>query len=487
MIATAAQIAEANRVLARRDPNHWVESAWKNKKGLHFRQGAIHRAFQDAVSEHQHVLYETHRFGGKTSQSIARILWEHGNDLNLQTALVCDTDDQAKKRLNEIKLNVQRNPDVKRIFPELEIEMSNATRILFKRPGISKDPSIEAHGILSSGTGNRADLIVFDDVCNRKNTLTQPGLRGHVKEAYNDWMSLLGPEGRSWYLFTQWHNEDLSQDLKNRGKIPLVRKLVEVQWTSAGVPRRIEPVWPEKWDAKRLYARWDLKGTRAFKRDFCGQAVDDAERVIWPEWFQFGPPPFPLASAVRVQIWDGAAPRKTRSTNQDYMAYVDMYVSPLAGMVYFADAWRARGLRPSEQVAAVKSRLLFGPRPSYLVVEQQGESALAALIDESGMVPPEVTLIPITSEGKRKEVRAAEYLAPIMEGKQVVFAPKLDPEENEEAPPIKSELVELQFGDHDDLADCAVYGARIAKQLVRFGISRDIAGEPEIEAEVDMF
>lgn len=431
-------------------------------------------------------MYETHRDAGKTTQSLARCLWEHGNDLNLTTTIVCANDTKAKKRLAEIKLNVERNPDVRRVFPELEIESSNTTQLLFKRSGISKDSSIEAYGVLSSGTGNRSDIIIFDDICDRRNTLTQPALRRQVKDAYGDWINLLSPNGRSWYLFTQWHNEDLSQDLKNRKTIPLIRKLVEVQWTSAGIPRRIDPVWPEVWGAKELYARWDTIKTRAFKRDFCGQAVDDSERVVWPEWFKFGPPPFPLSSAVRVQIWDGAAPRKIKSRKQDYMAYADMYVSPLAGMVFFADAWRARGLRPSEQVKAVKSRLLFGHQPSYLIIEQQGESALASLVDEAGIVPEGTTLIPITAEGKSKEVRAAEYIAPIMEGGQVVFAEKLNPEEYEEAPPIKSELIELQFGDHDDLADCAIYGARVAKKIARLGPARNIT-VPEVTAEINIF
>jgi hypothetical protein len=478
-------VERARVVLARRDPNAFVEECWKDKYGNRFVQGDIHRDFQDAASAHRHVMFETHRFAGKTSQAMARAVWEHGRDRDLGTTIICANEEKAKKRLNEIRLNVERNADVRRVFPDLEVQSGNTSQLLFTDRGISRDMSVEAYGVLSSGTGDRSDLLIFDDVCDRRNTLSQPALRRQVKEAYGDWMNLLGPDGRSWYLYTQWHNEDLSQDLKNRGTIPLIRRLVNIDWTSAWEPRRVDPVWPEKWDAKALLQRMHEIGPRAFKRDFCGQAVDDSERAIWPEWFQFGPPPFPLGSAVRVQLWDGAAPRRTGGRDADYMAYVDMYVSALAGKVFFADAWRARGLKPSEQVAAVRSRLLFGPTPRYLVIEQQGESALAALVAESGIVGDSTTLVPITSEGKRKEIRAAEYLAPLMEGGHVVWAEKLDPEWREDAPPVKAELVDLPFGDHDDLADCAVYGARVAKRVARFGMVE--GNVPEVTAEVNIY
>ena len=483
---TSEQIQEARVELARRDPSSWMEFGMRDKRGSRLRQGDIHREFQEAASVHQHLMYETQRFGGKTTQAIGRGIWELGNDRDLCIKLICANDKKAKKRLGEIEMNISHNPDVRAVWPDMEIYSVNRSQLMLRRPGIAQDYSVEAYGILSSGTGDRSDLNIYDDACDRRNTLSQPGLRRQVKEAYGDWQNLLGPTGRSWYIFTQWHNEDLSQELKNRGTIPLIRRVVHVDWTSAGEPRRIESAWPEMWGAAELRQRLKEIGPRAFKRDFCGQAVDDSERAIWPEWFDFGPPPFPLHTATRVQIWDGAAPYKTTSRDPDYMAYIDMYVSALAGMVYFADAWRARGLAPSRQVAAVASRLNFGPQPRYLVIERVGESALASLVAESGIVQDGTILQPIGTEGKRKEVRAAEYLAPLMEGKHVVWAEKLNPKYNPEALPVMSELIDLPFGDHDDLADCAVYGARVAKRLVRFGVP-EVGSVPTIRAEVNIY
>lgn len=491
---TAEQIREAHRELARKDPNAWMEHAWKDKRGNRLRQGAIHREFQDAASEHQHLLVEFHRFGGKTTQAVGRAVWELGNDPDLGITIVCANDSKAKKRLGEIGNNIERNPDVKSVFPGLVVESQSKTQLLIRRLGIARDYSVEAYGVLSSGTGDRSGLVIFDDVCDRRNSLTQPALRRQVKDAYADWLNLLGPTGRSWYLFTPWSNEDLSHDLIKQGNIPLLRKLVKVDWASDGSPRYIEPAWPEMWGRAALMERLDKIQLRAFKRDFCGEAVDDSERVIWPDWFKFGPPPFNLAASTRTQIWDGAAPRKVKSRGGgDYMAFVDMYVSALAGKIYIADAWRARGLGPSQQVAAVASRLHLGPPVKWLVIEQVGESALASLVAESGMLDridengnPVTTLIPIGTEGKRKEIRAAEYLAPLMEGGHVVWAEKLDPDQNPEAPPVKAELVDLLFSDNDDLADCAVYGARVAKHLVRFGDSPG-GDVPTVNGEVNIY
>jgi phage terminase large subunit-like protein len=487
-VASEAEIAEALRILARRDPNRFAEYCFRDDDDHPIKQGDIHRQWHDAMSAHRHVMIESPREHGKTSQAVFRLIWELGNDNSLGATIVCANDDKAKKRLSEVTRHIERNERVHRVFPKLKVDAASTTKLLLKRKRIAREASVESYGVMSSGTGDRSDLVVFDDICDRRNSLTVPALRQQVKDAYrNDWMNLLGPRGRSWYLYTPWHREDLSHELVARRlpEVALVQHRVKVDWTVDGKPRYIEPVWPEHWSAKALVRRLGEIQRRAFLRGFCGQAVDDQERAIWPEWFRFGFPPFSLADAVRIQVWDGASPRKTTTKDPDYQACVDLYVSPLHSKIFVADAWRARGLPPSRQVRAVTSRTEVGPPPSYVVIEQTGQSALAASVAESGHDLRGARLVPIGAEGKSKELRAQEYLAPLMEAGSVIFSPNLDPDIEEDAPPLKTELIDLPFGDHDDLADCLVYGARVARKLVSFGIVGDL--EPRVSAEVELY
>lgn len=480
--------------LARKDPNAFVEFCFTDKRKRKLRQGRIHKRWQDAMSRHKDVLIEAPRDHGKTTQVLARALYELGRNRDTRIVIVACNDTKAAKRLGEIRRHIERNEYLQRVFPILEFEEASKTKLLLRRDFIAKDCSVEAYGVLSSGTGDRADIVIFDDVCDRRNSLTVQALRRQVKDAYsNDWMNLLredDPDARSWYIFTPWHKDDLSHDLKAAGVIPLVSDRVEVEWGDGNEAKRIGAVWKEGWPEYALRRRLAKIKKRAFQRGYCCNAIDDTERLFNVEMLSYGWPSFKLTEAIRIQTWDGAAPynpykqKKRDPDSVDFVAHVDGYASPMHSTAFVADAWQRQNMRLREQVREVFRRAHDGPPPAYVMIEQQAESALAPEVAdwiETGKAHfPEGTelVIPKRTEGK---VLRAEPQAGIVDDRAVMLAPHLSPE-NEDAVPLVEQLGEFPFGEHDDLVDAFVDFIMLAGKLCRLGVQPEDLPPPELES-----
>jgi len=229
------------------------------------------------MAAHQYALMEVPKEHGKTEQIIMRAIWDLGRDPNLVIKIICQDDAQAMKRLAAIRGHISANHRVRAVFPHLR---KSSTRdkwtdheLIVERSAVGeKEPSVEARGILGAGTGSRADLLLFDDVCDRRNTIDQPALREKVKENFFEvWMNLLPPEGTVRYIFTPWHQADLSASLKKNSEWALYSNLVDEDFN---------PVWEEEWSKEDLKKRCRTIGIRAFSRSFQGLVMSDDEKTF---------------------------------------------------------------------------------------------------------------------------------------------------------------------------------------------------------------
>lgn len=166
---------------------------------------------------------------GKTVQlPVGRTCYELGRDPNLRVKIVCNNDTKAMERTMGIS-SILLSPAYRLTFPGVRpVTKEKAARlgkkakwtqheIFLDRPGQAIDPSVQAAGVLSGGTGGRADLLVFDDVCDQKNSIDEPTMRQKVIENFeNVWMQRLEPSGRALYVGTPWHQADLTHTLMNK-------------------------------------------------------------------------------------------------------------------------------------------------------------------------------------------------------------------------------------------------------------------------------
>lgn len=209
--------------VARTDPNFFCEFVMCDEAGKPFKQSPIHRSWQEFISvceEHgkRPVILAPWGFGKSQQIAIARVLWELGRDPNLRIKLVCNSDLNAKQRVAAIGRYITESREYHMVFPGVAPDRSafwSAHELFIQRTGRSVDPSVEAKGIMATGVGGRADLIVFDDVVDMRNAIEQPALRDKVKENFaNVWMSRLDIGGRAWYIATAWHYDDLTSMLR---------------------------------------------------------------------------------------------------------------------------------------------------------------------------------------------------------------------------------------------------------------------------------
>ncbi len=268
---------------ARDDPAAFCEYVLKDPKdGSKLKLQPFQRKWFDHIQGSKRAYIEAPRDHGKSALiAIGYVLWRMGRDPSIRIKLLCQSDTTSKKRLAAVKQYIERDPDLRRVFPNLKAHATvkdwGAFSITVQRPNVDKDPTLEALGVLSTGTGGRADLILGDDVVDERNAIAQPKMRETVKESWsNVWVNLLEPDGQVVFICTPWHSFDLTQELK-KGKDGV--RVYDVLSQSVGP--NLESIWPDKWTKDALAQRLKELGRRRFDRAFRNLVYSD-EELLFP-------------------------------------------------------------------------------------------------------------------------------------------------------------------------------------------------------------
>lgn len=424
-----------------------------------------------------------------TTQVIGRALWELGDNPNLRLKIACQSDSKAMERLFEITDNLERNEAVKRVFPNMVPACRGdwtKHKIVVDRKLFSKDASVEALGILSTATGGRCDMLIADDIVDRRNALQYPQIRETIKHAWkSDWTNLLEPDGRVIYICTLWHTADLSHELLENPAfavlrydvLPTMDKIqasVALPFTGNGRRERkswIEPLW-NHWTKEALVMRRDEIGQAEFDRAFRNIALSGEIAVIDLSLIQYlDDLPKDL---IFVQGYDLAIGTKQ---HHNFFACATVAVSPSEGMLYTVDAWHAKLSFTRQAAAVIEGYFGYEPAEQYMEtgsyadsLPQYLDSIVGKLIDEDGQVhdkrdgPPEglraVPLLPIVA---RKPIvdkmTRLKRITPYLERGQHKFLSKLDPTKNDalrDRGDLVGELTTFPLGRDDDILDAWV-------------------------------
>jgi hypothetical protein len=265
--------------LARKDSNYFTEYVMRDEDGDPITQGTIHEEWHEEFNRDEPVLLIAPRFHGKTTQIVAFVLWKIGKNPNLRIKIVCQSDGNAKKRLKEIKEYITDSDAYTRVFPHVkphpDVDDWSKHSVTIDRETKSKDSTIEAWGVNSSATGGRADMIVYDDICDLRSSIQQPKMRKQVKQSFkNTWSNMIGPGGKSIYIGTVWHEDDMTSELMEGDAYRTSYYAIDEDMT---------PIWPAKWDRPALKQKKDEIGKRAFDRAFRNKAVSDDEKEFSEE------------------------------------------------------------------------------------------------------------------------------------------------------------------------------------------------------------
>ncbi len=247
----------------------------------------FHYEWAELCMKHRLFVVCASREATKTSFMLAAVAWLVGRNPNIRVKWLSDDEDTAMKRLAVLHSII--DSDIYRwIFPNTrkltaqeskeEKRPNSAGTLNVKRDFRTPEPTIEACGILTAGTGGRSDLICADDVVSETNALLNPSLKPKVISKFlSDWLGTLVADGRVWYIGSPWHRDDLLGYLKNKSG------WIYREYHHGKPNDPYFSIFPERWPREALMERRRTLGPMHYARAYLCQPFQEGTVAVKPE------------------------------------------------------------------------------------------------------------------------------------------------------------------------------------------------------------
>jgi hypothetical protein len=131
-------------------------------------------------------------------------------DPNVRVGIVSLNDNRARKFLYEIRQHLTGNPRIRRDFPHLfPLEKETEHELIVRRSIVTKEPTVQCVGFESSLTGAGLDLLIFDDIFERRDVYTEASREKIKDRFFREFLNTLEPGGRVIVVGTVKHYADL--------------------------------------------------------------------------------------------------------------------------------------------------------------------------------------------------------------------------------------------------------------------------------------
>ncbi|RMD99272.1 MAG: hypothetical protein D6812_11885 [Deltaproteobacteria bacterium] len=283
---------------ARRSPLEFYRHAFRDGQGGPVIVKDFHRTWFKLFQTKSQLLIEAPRGSAKTTAVLAYILWRLGHNPNLRIKLICGDDSEAAKRLAEIKQHIQDPRGYPTFFnacfPHVRLNKNaknDHLNLTLEREIKHKDYTIEARGVLSSGTGSRADIIVLDDCVTYKNAIQEPSLRPKVtQKVLGDWFPTKAPKDYQIIsIFTPWHDEDVNSHLTSLGSPWYHYRIAH------GTPEDpFHSIFPEVFPSSFLREEYKTLKPIEYARAYLCKRISSHGQIIDPDDLHLPSVPLPL-------------------------------------------------------------------------------------------------------------------------------------------------------------------------------------------------
>jgi hypothetical protein len=151
---------------------------------------------------------------------------------------------------------LMESPAYREIFPHIKKGLKwSAHEMYVQRRGTAIDATLHARGVDTIGAGSRADLLIFDDVCDQDNSTEEARRRKVLKKIQLTWMTRLEANScMALWVGTPYHLDDATHHyVETPGWGSLIQKAWPLERGCAGhdlevvlnpVPGQILPPYP---------------------------------------------------------------------------------------------------------------------------------------------------------------------------------------------------------------------------------------------------
>jgi len=317
--------------------------------------GPHHEEWDALVRGHRRICALAPRDHGKTYYfDFAYPLWKAATMRNGIGYIFSATQDQAIRILGDIKAEIENNPKLQHLLPDMTINKGrkwSSTAIQ-----LSNGHRIYARGFGTKVRGAHPHWIVVDDALNDETAYSEVVRKKQIDYFYTAISNMIVPGGQIIVVGTPFHQADLYADLSKNPEY-LFRRYQALH----GKLER--PLWPARYSKARLEQKRREIGTVRFTREFQCEPVADDMSLFPLHLFQGDPTEqMALRLGMPYAFWEkaGIVPYMGVDFAMSSSAQADYMVIWVMGLDKFGNRWiidvkRGKGLSYGRQLSLINS------------------------------------------------------------------------------------------------------------------------------------
>jgi hypothetical protein len=457
-------------VMTKRPPDQWLE--WFQRNDLSFFAERVlgmevsthHKSWSKIVAQEDKMALEAPRDHGKSFFfSFAYPIWRayyNWIPQKLRGAtefksiprvsigyIFSNTQDQAIKLLDLVKREIEENPKLHWLIPEVK-DVWSKTEIKLSNGAI-----IRARGWGVSVRGAHPVWIVADDCLNDESIYSELTRNKQIDYFYSAVTPMLVPYGQLIVVGTPFHQEDLYFKLENN-RAYFFKKFPAFN-------DRGEALWPTRYNKEMLEKRKDEVGSTRFSREYLCNAISD-EASLFPDYIiqsacdnMYEMPTFLTEAEKReMDVFMGVDLALSSTVGADFTVITTIGVDQYKNR-WLLDINRKKGLSMNEQLRNIQEvARVF--KPQKIIIESNGFQRVFAdtLISNTDLpIEPFTT----TAVNKNNAERGVLSLQVLFENKKIII-PRKTERCRAKTDPLIHELRSFSFmngklqglGAHDD-------------------------------------